>query len=574
MTIRVLPGLIIICVAFRFGLFNTSAQSPAPEPAIIDQYPITYEPGRPLTQVIPDPDSIQWDNVQSRPGYRYRGMLPIHRRLYDVVSAKRRVGEPLTDGEINAIKLLQSVRRWPEAPVPGPQLKAFMRYLRNLPTDDLNIAQTLILSRVIHSGLYPVDFPKNPGAQRLVNYVNSGPFQPRNAFEWCFGRVEPWIDYQYASWGYDMRPPAAGSGPVFPAAPFNGMQIHYSISGAGLGPTTDKEGFTTSRSIKGILTSDTLTLSGSASIQSGWGADVTVRLYGGSEDQTQTNNIKAPGSFAFNLTIPRPRTVKGGGFSINMVGLYSMAGAGSSTGTRGLVVSGSFEQSPEEKSRDDAEARKAWAAEVERTLKELGYEDTPEGKRLKEMRAALAGGDQAWKDYVNRNLKHLGYSDAQNGPSFIELRDALVSGGTKWQNYVAKTSPSSGAEGGDRTSAPEATEEEKQALLAQSAWNFGSAATLTLNTPATVSVGGSISVKFAGIPEAHAKMAWIGLFKLNDDHRKAIRDAIVPRLEGGIYEIKAPDEPGVYNVRLFYDESGQEAASTAPIEVTTGRSDR
>jgi hypothetical protein len=566
MNIRNAAGSLVVCVGVWAGVFEAAAQNGQ----IIEQYPMTYESGRPMTMSIPDPDSIQWENVQSRPGYRYRGMLPLHQRFHDMVMAKRRAGEPLTPGELDTVRLLQSVRRWPEAPVPGAKAKALMRYLRKLPTRDLNIAQSVMMAQAIHYGLYPVDFPKNSEAQKLVNYVNSGPFKPRNLFEWCFGRVEPWIDHQYATWGYDMRPPAGDTGPVFPASPFNGMQIRYSLAGAGLGASMDKEGFTTSRSLLGILAGNTLTLSGSASIKSGWGADVSVRLYAGSEERIQTNSIKNPGEFMFNLTVPRPAGTKGGGFSIDMVGTYSMAGAGSSTGTRGLRVSGTLEQSPEEKDRDDAEARKAWAEQVEKTLKELGYEDTPEGKRLKEMREAMAGGDQAWKDYVNRNLKSLGYSDSPEQQSFNEVRDALVSGGKAWSDYVKKTSSAAAQEGGEMLSAPEATTEEKQAMLVQSAWNFGSTAVLALNTPGVVAPGGAIEVNFSGIPADKAKLAWIGLFKVGDDSRKAIKDKIVPKADG-IFDAEAPEEPGSYNVRLFFDESGQEAASTEPIEVKAGR---
>ncbi|MGB3944706.1 MAG: hypothetical protein WBK88_07940, partial [Methanothrix sp.] len=69
---------------------------------------------------------------------------------------------------------------------------------------------------------------------------------------------------------------------VFPGAPFNGLQVSYSVSGATLGAPKDSEGFTLSRSVTGTLTGDELTVSGVATAMYGWGAmiDVSVKVDG------------------------------------------------------------------------------------------------------------------------------------------------------------------------------------------------------------------------------------------------------------------------------------------------------
>jgi hypothetical protein len=67
-------------------------------------------------------------------------------------------------------------------------------------------------------------------------------------------------------------------GGTFPASPFNGMQITYSISGATITDTNDSEGFTTSRTLSGILGTGELTVSGSAKMGGGYDADVIATV--------------------------------------------------------------------------------------------------------------------------------------------------------------------------------------------------------------------------------------------------------------------------------------------------------
>jgi len=403
---------------------------------------IHYVPGRPWTQVIPDPDLYDWRRVQDRPGYRYRGMLPMQQRFYDYIQRKRQSGQALSSADQSMIRWLQSLRRWPEAPAPNEFWKAYMRYLRNLDREELNFAESLMYSQLISRGYLPSDPVPGETQKKLIEYLNSGPFQPRNWFERTFGRVEPWIEQYAVSQGYDVGAGGGGGGPVFPGEPFNGMQISYSVSGAVMGPPVDVPGFGTTRTFKGVLPAGQLTVSGSARMGAGYGADVTVRVWAGGKEEKTTAYIKSgsPGfnSQAFNLSVPVPKGTDGGGFEIKMDGHYSMGG-----GWRGLTVRGYFERDAAEKR---AEAEAAWRKLVEETLAKLGYEDTPEGKALKEMREAAAGGDAAWKAYVDRQLAQLGYEDTPEGKQCQELSDALEAGGSTWDQYASKQL--GGADGG------------------------------------------------------------------------------------------------------------------------------
>lgn len=76
-------------------------------------------------------------------------------------------------------------------------------------------------------------------------------------------------------------------------------------------------------------------------------------------------------------------------------------------------------------SRQEA-ADAEWRAEVERTLRELGYEDTPDGRIMAEMRAALAAGDEAFREWSDEQLRA---HESQPDPEvheFEELQSALA----------------------------------------------------------------------------------------------------------------------------------------------------
>jgi len=188
----------------------------------------------PFSLLIEDPDLVDWSN-NNRPGYRYRGMLPVHERFYEYIQAKRERGEELSMADNAMIRRLQAARRWPEAPVPNEFWKSFLRYLREQPDLDLNFAQGFMFNEAMARGLIPIDRPANADMSKAVEYLNSRPFRARNWFERCFGRVEPWMDYYAASSGVDMT---AGQGPasgVFPpTGDFNGLVINYNCGGVKL----------------------------------------------------------------------------------------------------------------------------------------------------------------------------------------------------------------------------------------------------------------------------------------------------------------------------------------------------
>ena len=84
---------------------------------------------------------------------------------------------------------------------------------------------------------------------------------------------------------------AAGT---FPATPFNGMQIDYSVSGASVNNSTDIESFTTERVLKGtLLVSDQLRISGKARMRGGYSADLVVNVWAGENQDNFSANIKS-----------------------------------------------------------------------------------------------------------------------------------------------------------------------------------------------------------------------------------------------------------------------------------------
>jgi hypothetical protein len=133
---------------------------------------------------------------------------------------------------------------------------------------------------------------------------------------------------------------------VFPSEPFNGLQIVYSISGATLETPEDVGGFTTSRTIKGTITGDTLTVSGTVKAGWGFGATLDVTLHvEGQEDKTFHQEkfpaeglAKDPMNQEFSVSLLVPPSTKTASFSIDMIGDYN-------AGTRGLTVSGKLDRS-------------------------------------------------------------------------------------------------------------------------------------------------------------------------------------------------------------------------------------
>lgn len=134
---------------------------------------------------------------------------------------------------------------------------------------------------------------------------------------------------------------------MFPGEPFNGMQISYSASGCSFPNMKDHPGFGTYRRYEGRLGNGTMTVSGTARMGAGFGADLVVSVTAGGKTAEHKAYIKSgsPGfnSESFNLSVPIPDDATTGGFSIVMDGHYSMGG-----GWRGLGVTGTcFADGPE-----------------------------------------------------------------------------------------------------------------------------------------------------------------------------------------------------------------------------------
>jgi hypothetical protein len=250
------------------------------------------------------------------------------------------------------------------------------------------------------------------------------------------------MDYYMAGKGVDMTVGGGPGGGVFPATgDFNGLVLNYNFGGVNLSAPQDSEGFVCKRAYTGTVGPGTVTISGSGSISKGWGATLEIYARIGSERIEEEFEITSPGSKAFSYTINVPAdadlTFPPPAMWIELTGLYSTAGAGSSRVTRGLLVSAQLEPTTEAAQAAQDRADAEWRAEVERTLRELGYEETPAGRDLREMREALAGGDAAWQAYVDRRQRELGYQEGEPEATIDEINAALQTGGPTWERFAA-----------------------------------------------------------------------------------------------------------------------------------------
>lgn len=386
--------------------------------------------------LLPDPDTFDWSR-NDRPGYRYRGMLPIHQRFYDYIQAKRNTPDGLSWADRLMIRRLTALRRWPEAPRPNEFWLAFMRYQRSQPTQDLNLAQRLMLAQLRARGLAPTDSPGDELTQRLTAYLNSRPFAERNWFERTFGRVEPWLAYELAASGIDLRPTAAGPPTgVFPATPHQGLQISYTVQGATLGPPTDtlnSQGYSCLRRTTGDLAqTGTLTVSATVKQSAPYGGRIRIRVYvgrlghHGRGDELDRMVRAQPGpdgtSQVFTVSVPIGPEDEDGSFFISLDGSYE------DLKTEAVQVSAVLVKADVAAARVRAEADARWRFQVEETLRGLGYEDTPAGRELRAMRDALAGGEAGWKAFVDDRLRQLGEDPHPDAVACRNLRDALLSG--------------------------------------------------------------------------------------------------------------------------------------------------
>lgn len=390
-------------------------------------------PGHPWTYIIPDPDKFDWSS-NNRPGYHFAGMSPNQKKFYEYIQAKKAAGVQTTATDEMMIRRMTALRAWPEGPKPNEFWKSFMRYMRERKDDELNISQRIMMGQLLSRGISGYDNPGDEGTRKLAEYLKSGPFEARNWFERTFGRVEPWLKYEYQSLGY-APVGGGGGGNVFPPdGHFNGLRITYNVSGASLGPPKDAGGFTNTRTMEGTFkTGGTLTVSGTVQV-GGFGADIRVYVFAGSQNktyETYIENKQGANTGNYSVSVPIPKDATTAGFSVREDGRYSMGG-----GHRGLIVSASLTLDPTEKAAKAAAADAEWRAHVEETLKMLGYQQTQAGQEVEAMRKALAGGDAAWKKYVDDQQKKLGYDNSPEGQQFANLSKAVDQGGEAFNAYV------------------------------------------------------------------------------------------------------------------------------------------
>ncbi len=112
---------------------------------------------------------------------------------------------------------------------------------------------------------------------------------------------------------------------------FNGMQITYTISGVAIDNKTDVEDYTTSRTLTGIVTGKTVTVTATVKQENGYSATISAVC----GDQSYSKEIQVGESDTFTLSVPVTKDMKSVSVSISMTGYYN-------AGTRGLVVNGNF----------------------------------------------------------------------------------------------------------------------------------------------------------------------------------------------------------------------------------------
>ncbi len=397
----------------------------------------------PWSSIIPDPDTYDWSN-NNRPGYRYRGMTSEQQRFFDYVRAKRARGQELSSAEQAMIRWMQKNRRWPEAPVPNEFWAAFLRYLREQPSQNMNLAQRTMLAEAHARGLIPVDRPVGDDGQKLVDYLQSRSYRARGWLQRWFGRIEPWIDSRLAASGVDMQGAADGDRRSISIedGPAAGVAISYTVNGMTLGEYEDHRHMDSlRRSYVVSMAPGTVTISGtfSAPFDSPGSTTATVHISAGEHSlPAESFDFHPPGTRDFSVSLQVPENTdfalpRSTGFHIR----FSVPLPGQGFRSASLLVTGHMEADSQmaEAERDRADAE--WREEVERTLRELGYEQTPAGQELARMRTALAGGDQAWRDYVDLRQRELGYQEGPEEVEFDRLHHAIEAGGDTWAQYVS-----------------------------------------------------------------------------------------------------------------------------------------
>lgn len=399
-----------------------------------------YIPGRPWTALIPDPDKYDW-NQQSRAGYRYRGMVPDVERFYRYIQEKRAQGQPLSMVENATVRQMQTIRRWPEAPVPNEFWRSYMRYLRDQTTDELNWSQRVMLWEMTARGLVPWDYPVDANGRRAIAYMTSPSYQPRS---W----IERWLTngmlYGSCSLGADLTGAEPGV-EVFPVAPHNGFQVRYTVTGAIVEPPTDKVNeYGADRRVQGRVLPGVLRLRGTLYYGGcrdvSWNAMVLVK---GTERYEPKNIVNADLGYHtqdFDISVPVPKDAWNCGFYIVLGGSTPhRSDVGYTIDIRGSLLRPIQTEDPH--AADDAQ----WRAKVEASLRELGYTDTPAGKELTAMRQALAAGDSGWKAFCNERSRMLAATATPQDAQYWELQKAVAAGGQPWQEYASAHGAPAGA---------------------------------------------------------------------------------------------------------------------------------
>lgn len=97
---------------------------------------------------------------------------------------------------------------------------------------------------------------------------------------------------------------------------------------------------------------------------------------------------------------------------------------------------------------------------------------------------------------------------------------------------------------------------------------FGQEYKLKITTP-EVKSGGLIVVECTS-PAAHDENAWIGFYRKDADDKTYLIYTFLNNLTGGRYDAEVPDEPGLYNFRVFADESYTPASVSDTLQVKSG----
>lgn len=397
-----------------------------------------YLPGRPWTAIVPDPDSFDW-SATDRPGYRFRGMEPMQQRFYDYLLAKRAAGQAPSSVDQMMVRRLIAARRWPEPPRPNEFWAAYMRWLREQTSDELNTAQNLLLTELMRRGLVAHDQAPSETIRRLLDLLQSQPVERQNWFERNILSVEQVMDYTLASQGVPMAPPA---GAVYSEGPFRGLSLEYRLSGLGLagpGEAVDRpDGAARARRLRGTFAPPcTVVISGRATVEgqaatlrvSIGGVDITLGRHqqeamiwpeqGGRADFQVTTELPAHCDQAhFTIVLDRGHGPEGWGGELRVEGSLSPAAPG--------------DPAP---AADD----EPWRRTVAETVARLGDTGTPLGRELAAMREALRGGDADWRRYVDEQQRKLSQGPEPTAEPLRQLWQAAEQGGPAWDDHLRRS---------------------------------------------------------------------------------------------------------------------------------------